>query len=220
MKRTTYQDYRERILKVLVFVQEHLDEDLSIEGLARRAHFSSYHFHRIFTGMVGESVMEYVRRLRLQRAAQRLKQTRAAFVRHVGPYMECGATWKKLVPRLGALGLLGPDTRFLGLGHDDPDATPPGKIRYDACVTVDEDFEPEGQIGVQIIGGGEYAVTTHHGPYEGLADTYADLCGKWLPRCGREARAAPCMEIHLNDPESTEPAELLTEIYLPLEPRR
>src|SRR2546421_2579745 len=73
MRPITEQAYKERILKALVHIQQHLDHALSLEDLARVAHFSAYHFHRIFRGMVGESVKEHVRRLRLERAAHRLK---------------------------------------------------------------------------------------------------------------------------------------------------
>ena len=73
MKPDTERDYKERILKVLIHIQEHLDEPISLEDLGRVAHFSPFHFHRVFRGMVGESVKEHVRRLRLERAAHRLK---------------------------------------------------------------------------------------------------------------------------------------------------
>jgi len=62
-------------LRVLVHIQQHLDETIELDELAHIAHFSPYHFHRIFRGMVGESLMEHVRRLRLERAAHRLKFT-------------------------------------------------------------------------------------------------------------------------------------------------
>ncbi|MFH1417502.1 MAG: AraC family transcriptional regulator, partial [Planctomycetota bacterium] len=75
MKSQTEHDYRQRILRVLVHIQGRLDEAMSLEDLARIAHFSPYHFHRIFRGMVGESVKEHVRRLRLERAAFHLKAT-------------------------------------------------------------------------------------------------------------------------------------------------
>src|SRR5215469_15718852 len=73
MRKHTEQSYKERILRVLVYIQNHLDEAVSLEELAAIAHFSPYHFHRIFRGMVGESVMEHICRLRLERAAYRLK---------------------------------------------------------------------------------------------------------------------------------------------------
>jgi AraC family transcriptional regulator len=73
MRSGTEQTYQERILRVLVYIQEHLDEPLSLEALARVARFSPFHFHRIFGAMVGESVKEHIRRLRLERAAYRLQ---------------------------------------------------------------------------------------------------------------------------------------------------
>jgi AraC family transcriptional regulator len=59
----------------LVHTQNNLDRPLSLEELASIASFSPYHFHRIFRGIVGESVKEHVRRLRLERAAHRLRFT-------------------------------------------------------------------------------------------------------------------------------------------------
>ena len=84
-------------------------------------------------------------------------------------------------------------------------------------MSVDESFVPVGEIGVQVIPGGDYAMTTHFGPYRKLGDTYAKLLGQWLPRSGRELRAAPCFEVYLNDPQSTDPEDLLTDIHAPLE---
>lgn len=75
MKGTTRTDYLKRIRSVLRFVQEHLDEPLDSERLAGVANFSVFHFHRIFSGLVGESLGEHVRRLRLERAAGDLRRT-------------------------------------------------------------------------------------------------------------------------------------------------
>lgn len=144
---------------------------------------------------------------------------RVAFVRHVGPYNQCGVAWEKLMAHMGAQGLVGAGSMMIGVCYDDPDVTPAAKIRYDACVTVDEGFQPEGDVGVQTIDGGDFAVTTHHGSYDKLNETYAKLHGEWMPRSGRTFRSTPCYEVYLNDPESTEPEELLTDIYAPLEPK-
>ena len=300
MSPPTLQDYKERILRVLVHVQNHLDDALSLEELARVACFSPYHFHRIFRGMVGESVMEHVRRLRLERAAHHLKTTnqpitrvafaagyetheaftrafgamfgdppsrfreihraipvrkvpsdvhfvddgsldnftpsdtggstmdvrieymepmRVAFMRHVGPYNEVGGTWGSLCAWAGPKGLLGPNVTCLGMGHDDPEITPPDKIRYDACITVGPEVQPEGDIGIQETAAGEYAITTHVGPYEKLAETYARLYGEWMPNNGREPATGPCLEIYRNSPQDTPPEKLITDIYAPLKPQ-
>ena len=63
------------MLRVLLHIQRNLDEETPLEDLARVAAFSPYHFHRIFRGMLGESVKEHIRRLRLERSAMRLKHS-------------------------------------------------------------------------------------------------------------------------------------------------
>jgi AraC family transcriptional regulator len=73
MKRTTEQDYYERIIRTLVYIQQNLDADLDLEQLAAIANFSRFHFHRVFHGLVGESLQQHIRRLRLERAAKQLK---------------------------------------------------------------------------------------------------------------------------------------------------
>ena len=45
-----------RHLPVLIYIQRNLDGDLSLETLAGRAAFSSYHIHRIFTAAMGETL--------------------------------------------------------------------------------------------------------------------------------------------------------------------
>jgi AraC family transcriptional regulator len=81
---------------------------------------------------------------------------------------------------------------------------------------VKKDVAPEGDVGVQTIAGGEYAVTVHQGPYEKLSETYAALCGQWIPAQGREIAGAPSIEIYKNDPNKTKPEKLVTEVHVPL----
>ena len=73
MKPATEQDYYERIVRTLGYIQKHLDDELELQDLASVAAFSQFHFHRVFRGLVGESLKEHIRRLRLERAAQKLK---------------------------------------------------------------------------------------------------------------------------------------------------
>lgn len=64
--------YQQRIGLVLRHIEQNLDSRPDLDELARIACFSPYHFHRIFSAMVGESVAAYVRRLLLERAAMQL----------------------------------------------------------------------------------------------------------------------------------------------------
>jgi AraC family transcriptional regulator len=148
---------------------------------------------------------------------QNCKPMRVVYVRHVGPYQECGTAWQTLMAEAGKLGLIKPDVLHIGVGHDSPDVTPANELRYDACLTVDDKFQPSGELSVQELAGGEYAVVTHRGSYAGLPDAYRWIMRDWIPTSGRKVRHVPLFEIYLNDPSRTPEADLITEIYVPLE---
>lgn len=148
---------------------------------------------------------------------ERVEPMCVAFVRHVGPYPEVGQAWQRLCAWAGSRGLFGPNSRMLGICHDDPEVTPPERLRYDACIVVNDGVAPEGDVGVQTIAGGEYAVATHRGPYERLGETYAALLGQWLPAHRREPLAAPAFEVYRNSPFNTPPEQLVTDIHVPLQ---
>ena len=67
------EDYAVCIEDVMRYIREHISEPLDRETLAAVAGFSVPHFHRVFTAHVGESAISYVRRLRLERAARKLR---------------------------------------------------------------------------------------------------------------------------------------------------
>lgn len=54
------------------YIGKHLDEELSLEHLSEVVCFSKYHFHRLFTAYTGLSLRQYIRWLRLKRAAHQL----------------------------------------------------------------------------------------------------------------------------------------------------
>jgi len=56
----------------LALIEGRLDEPLSLADIAGASGLSAFHFSRLFTALHGESVMAYVRRRRLARAARRL----------------------------------------------------------------------------------------------------------------------------------------------------
>ena len=69
----TLQETPECIEEVMRYIRTHLNEPLNREMLAEVAGFSVPHFHRVFTAHVGESAASFVRRLRLERAAHKLR---------------------------------------------------------------------------------------------------------------------------------------------------
>lgn len=65
-------NYDDRLKQVIDYIGEHLDEKLNLEQLSQVACFSKYHFHRLFTAYTGLSLQQYIKWLRLKRAAHQL----------------------------------------------------------------------------------------------------------------------------------------------------
>jgi AraC family transcriptional regulator len=64
--------YVDRMHRVSEYIDRHLDQYLDLETLAQVAHFSPFHFHRLFSAWMGETLGAYVRRRRCEVAATRL----------------------------------------------------------------------------------------------------------------------------------------------------
>lgn len=110
------------------------------------------------------------------------------------------------------------ESKFIGVGYDNPNETPEENLRYDACITVDKEVQTEGKIFNNVIQGGKYAVFLHKGPYENLSSVYAAIFAEWLPNSNYKLRNLPSFELYLNrDPRRTKPENLKTEIYIPIE---
>jgi len=292
------QDYNKRVMRVLLFIQQHLDEAMSLSKLAEVANVSQYHFHRLFKGMVGEPVLEHIRRLRLERAALHLKstersvsqiafdagyetheaftrafkslfemspsnyrkehrivpqahspsgihyntdewidgftsltedvqmnevkvvereKTRVAFARHIGPYSGVHDAWGKLCGWAYKSGYKHFLDKCVGVCLDDPDVTDANKIRYDACMIIDdEDVKLEEGIDIQYLEGGSYCRMVHVGSFESMDTTYAAMIQKWLPESGYELRDLPSLNFYQNDPDSVPVEELRTEVLIPV----
>jgi AraC-like DNA-binding protein len=69
---STRQEYAARMNRVVDHIQRHLDDPLDLEQLASIAFFSPFHFHRLFSAWMGETIQAFVQRLRLERAAAEL----------------------------------------------------------------------------------------------------------------------------------------------------
>lgn len=65
-------DYRACIQNSIDYIEDHLQENITVDHLARIAGFSTYHYYRVFQVYVGIPIMDYIRRRRLAYAAAEL----------------------------------------------------------------------------------------------------------------------------------------------------
>lgn len=65
-------EYLARINRVIDAIESNLDGDLNLETLAEVANFSPFHFHRIFHALMGETLNQFIKRQRIEKAAVQL----------------------------------------------------------------------------------------------------------------------------------------------------
>jgi AraC family transcriptional regulator len=271
---------------LLVYIQAHLDEDLSLATLSAQAALSPAHFQRTFRALVGETPKGYVARLRLERAAfrllihdatlldialdcgfqnhetftrafrrrfgmppnsyrawvrtrmeqspdtaaeppgdaysisatkiRRLQRAHLAFIRHVGPYEEVPDTlFDSLEEWAATRGLAGPRI-WMGIGHDAPGTTRPEHLRFDAALVVPSAFTPSGPIGHQVFEGGEFAVTTHAGPFVTLSAAYAAIFPRVTQLPKHQLIGLPAVEIYQTARVNARLQLNVTDICLPV----
>lgn len=141
---------------------------------------------------------------------------RLAGIDHRGPYMNVGKAFEAAFVRFCAQGLARPGMRWMAVYFDDPFAVPESQLASRAGLSLPEDGTPAAPLAGFELGGVTCAVLRHRGPYATMREAYRWLFGTWLVRTGYEAADLPVFEEYLNNPRDTAPADLLTEIFLPL----
>lgn len=152
---------------------------------------------------------------------KQLPSMRIVYLKHIGPYDQVGPLFKALSKWAGRNRLFGRNTRMLGMAYDDPEKTPAEQLRYEAAITVPDDYElPHGAtaggadqiLQVRTIPSGRYACAMHIGPYDRLSETYQEL-SQWLAQSEHEPDdESPCLEYYLSNPLFTLPSRRKTEV--------
>lgn len=250
-----------------------------LEDLAALAHFSPFHFHRLYRSLIGETVVDTVRRVRLAHAATLLAETRSsvteialevgydspqAFTRAFRQYaglsprafqkkiqviaarpggtddrpapagpqaqlMEQGALRVQALRHHGPPGtiphthrhlhqLVGrrPVRQWLGIAHGDPEAG--ADFCYFAAALLADEAPVAADIEIIDIPAGCYAAHALIGPYSQINATISALYSLWLPCSGYEPDDRPLLEIYRNSPRDTAPAQLHTDLLIPVRP--
>jgi len=317
------EEYTARVNRVIDYIEANISEELSLKELANVAHFSPFHFHRIFRGMVGETLNYFIQRIRVEKAAAKLvlnpkksiteiafecgfssssafarsfretydmsasdwrsgghvhysknskvkskdrqsvgnigkdfdvslyynqdiknqlwggtmknkeiqtnvevkdmPELHVGYIRHIGPYKGdqelFGRLFNKLMAWAGPRGLLRfPETQVITIYHDNPDITDESRLRTDACITVPEDTQVEGEIGKAKIPAGKYAVAHFEITPDQYQDAWNAVYGGWLPDSGYQPEDGPCYELYLNDPKQHPEGKHVVDICVPVKP--
>jgi len=140
-------------------------------------------------------------------------------LRQRGAFEELDRTYGQLFDWALRNGLAERLQRLVGLPVSDHRDVAPGDHLFDCALAFDSTaLAPPAPMTLRTLGGGEYAVLRHVGPYAGLEDAFDRLLAEWLPASGRELGEAPIFHHYLDDPEQVPAAILRADLHLPLAP--
>lgn len=70
----------ESIQSTIDYIEEHLNEELQIETLAKTAALSPFYFQRLFSRLVNKTVYDYIKMRKLSKASEILKSSSSRIV--------------------------------------------------------------------------------------------------------------------------------------------
>lgn len=139
-----------------------------------------------------------------------------AGIGHRGSYMRIGKAFETARIHVAAQGLMRAGTRWLAQYRDDPFAYPEAQLNSRAGLSMAAGTAIAPPLQRFTLGGTRCAVLRYRGPYPNMRDAYQWLYGTWLIASGHRVADQPVFEEYLNHPRNTAPADLLTDIFLPL----
>ncbi|MBN2105339.1 AraC family transcriptional regulator [bacterium] len=90
-------EYASRMNRVLDFIEIHLDQPMSLKRLSEVAHFSPYHFHRLFSAFMGETLNQFITRVRMEKAASLLVMNPQKSITEIA--LDCGFSGSSVFSR-------------------------------------------------------------------------------------------------------------------------
>jgi AraC family transcriptional regulator len=75
MRTDTRNSYLESVNRAIAFIETNTANNVQLKEIAIEANLSQYHFHRVFKSLTGDTVKEFLTRLRLEKSALQLKHT-------------------------------------------------------------------------------------------------------------------------------------------------
>ena len=72
------------INQAMNFILEHLDQEITVDDVARHCGYSRYHLMRMFKEHTDEAIYQFMKRLRLERSAWRLKVEKEKSITEIG----------------------------------------------------------------------------------------------------------------------------------------
>lgn len=198
-------EYLVRIHRVQDYIERNLDSNLPLEELARVANFSPFHFHRVYRAITGESLYQFILRVRLERAAGRLLADPREPVTNIA--LDCGFSSAAAFARAfrARFGVSAGEWR-----RDGNAASPP--MREAATARA-----PAKSVRVEAVAVFTVAYVRHVGPYAGDGALFGRLFRSLAAWAGPRRLIGPrsrWISVYHDNPEITQPEKLRLSVCL------
>ena len=214
MRAPTAESHHRRLDRAIRFVVGRLDRVCTVEEVAAEAAFSRFHCQRMFRAMTGESIAELVRRLRLERAAWRLRHER---IKVTEAALDAGYDSVEAFSRAFRRGCGMSPSRYRTTWPPPPFASPAARVRYypgEARVEIDP---PKGDIDMDVrietFDDIDVVRIRHVGPYNEVGSCFERLFA-WAAGVGIRPGRVFCLS--WDDPDTVEPENLRSDACLEL----
>jgi AraC family transcriptional regulator len=227
-------EYFARIHRAQDYIEENLGHSLQLDEIARAACFSPYHFHRLYTAMTGETLYQFIQRIRLERAASRLCRQPHESVTMIA--IDLGFSSSATFARAfrSAFGMSASEYKRANHSKDRKTLGNIGKVSgaeggYPELVDFDmtnrRNFMSSIQtksIEVKNLEARHLAYVRHVGRYAGDADLFGKLFGKVFSWAGPRGLFVPgkteAITVYHDDPEITAEDRLRISVGLTVPP--
>jgi len=104
----------------------------------------------------------------------------------------------------------------IGAGWGDPERIPENIFIYDVCLAVSGDVEGEGDIRIQTLPGGRYAVLHCEDTWEKIVPESRRFAYEWLPANGHQPDARPFLTFFSNNSDTNPRKIAIVDICMPI----
>ena len=227
-------EYAKRINRVLRYIDRNICSVLTLDEIAEEALFSKYHFHRIFSSIIGEPLSKYIQRLRLEKAAAEIASDKDTPITEIAlKYMFSGSAvfsrmfknrfgmspsaWrdgghkeysKKSKLQSSRYQQLSKESKELSIKHDYTDF----RTKKWRVSMKSEKTNLEYSIEVKKTGEKHVAYLRHTGPYAGDVELFNSLFNRLMKWAGARNLFIPgkteLLTIYHDSPEITDEDKL------------
>ena len=214
MRGTTTHSYQRRIAHALEHIASHLGEPLSTREIAKVAHLSPWHFHRVFRAVTGATLGDVIRAMRLESGASALRNSDLTVTRIA---LDCGYESGEALSRAFRRHFGMSPSHYRRIGVPPGTIRPGPRIRFHpehGVVQLDPiQLEQTMEVRIETLPARDYLYLDNVGSYDDLSGVFESLVA-WSHQHGIDLARSEVFSYSFDNPKDTPEHELRSQACL------